>query len=333
MAGIGCALAVAILGLGVARSTARPMSRIVAGLASGTTQIAARASQVAIYTQSLATGSRKQAASVSDATELLKEVAKLSRRSAGNCQTVNTLMSSDAAANSKLLEERMTAMEENLREAVSASEETAKIVRTIDDIASQTNLLALNAAVEAARAGEAGKGFAVVAEEVRHLSQRSAEAAKGTQDLIGSSSAKIRDITSLYGQISEALNGNAQLAQKVGALVGEATAASEQQARGIEEVATAMTQADGSAQQTAVKLDASASASRGLSVRAQELSRVAQELRAATGGAEPSLKPRPVPTRPVPTRPKPNVRRPAVAPLPASAQQVRRPRATTAVGV
>lgn len=95
-----------------------------------------------------------------------------------------------------------------MAEISAMSAETAKIVKTIDDIAFQTNILALNASVEAARAGAAGKGFTVVADEVRNLAGKSAEAANRTSKLIS--------------QTTEAIEAGAALADSTAGSLAEA---------------------------------------------------------------------------------------------------------------
>src|ERR1022692_3094256 len=114
-----------------------------------------------------------------------------------------------------------------------SSDETAKIIKTIDEIAFQTNILALNAAVEAARAGEAGMGFAVVADEVRNLAQRSAQAAKETAAKIEGSLTRTTQGVEISAKVAASLDEITAKVRQVDELVAEVSGASREQTEGI----------------------------------------------------------------------------------------------------
>ncbi len=179
----------------------------------------------------------------------------------------------------------MSRMSEAIGEIKRSSDETAKIVKTIDEIAFQTNLLALNAAVEAARAGDAGKGFAVVAEEVRNLAMRSAEAAKDTSALIEGSQKNADNGVTVTEEAAKSLREITDNIQKVAQLVGEVTAASNEQSEGIDQINTAVAQLDKVTQSSAANAEESASASEEMSGQAQELKAAVGTLVALVGGA------------------------------------------------
>ena len=158
-----------------------------------------------------------------------------------------------------------------IEEITRSSEETGKIIKTIDEIAFQTNLLALNAAVEAARAGEAGAGFAVVADEVRNLALRAADAAKNTSNLIENTIKAVKTGNALTHTTQEAFNENMEISQKVRHLVDEISAASNEQAQGIEEINRAVTEMDKVVQQVAANAEESASASEEMSAQTEQM--------------------------------------------------------------
>jgi methyl-accepting chemotaxis protein len=175
----------------------------------------------------------------------------------------------------------LTSSMENISKA---SEETSKIIKTIDEIAFQTNLLALNAAVEAARAGEAGAGFAVVADEVRNLALRAADAAKNTADLIEGTVKNVKDGSTLVDTTNEAFQEVSINTSKVGELVGEIAEASKEQSQGIEQVNIAVTEMDKITQQNAANAEESASASEEMSGQAAQMKDMIQELVDLVGG-------------------------------------------------
>jgi methyl-accepting chemotaxis protein len=158
-----------------------------------------------------------------------------------------------------------------MQEIATTGENIAAIVRTIDEIAFQTNLLALNAAVEAARAGDAGAGFAVVAQEVRHLAVRSAEAAKNTSSMLEKSIERIRIGEGLVDTSQNSFKRMTDGFYKISTMVNEISAASKEQAIGIDQITRAVSEMDKVVQQSAATSEETSSAAEELSSQAVEM--------------------------------------------------------------
>ncbi len=246
-------------------------------------QLTEASGQVAASSASLAEGSSEQAAGLEETSSTLEEMASMTKQNAANTAEADTLATENRVRAEKG-GDAMNRMSTAISDIKESSIETAKIIKTIDEIAFQTNLLALNAAVEAARAGDAGRGFAVVAEEVRNLAQRAADAAKTTNDMIDDSQSKSEAGVSAAGETQEILNEINEATIKVGDLLKEIASASQEQAKGAEQVNAAMVQMDQLTQSNAASAEETAASSEELSSQAVLVSEAVAMLQSLVGG-------------------------------------------------
>ncbi len=271
------------MGITLSVSTTRSLNRTTAALSEGATQVASASGQLSSSSQGLAEGSSEQAASLEETSSAMEEMSSMTKRNAESAGQAKSLADRAGASVGKS-NASMSSLVTSMAEISTMGEETGKIIKTIDEIAFQTNLLALNAAVEAARAGEAGAGFAVVADEVRNLAQRAAGAAKNTSELIEGTIRKIKDGTVLVEKTNADFGEVASAVTKVTELVGEISAASLEQSRGIDEVSRAIGQMDKVTQGNAANAEEIASASEELSAQAKSTEEIVRSLQALVKG-------------------------------------------------
>ena len=278
--GVGLSL---FLTRNITDSVITPVRKVIGGLNASSGQVTSASAQVAQASQVMASGASEQASSLEETSASLTELASMTQQNAANARHMHEL-SSTAQTAAEHGDEAVGRMNQAIDRIRTSSNETAKVLKTIDEIAFQTNLLALNAAVEAARAGEAGKGFAVVAEEVRNLAQRSAEAARQTASMIERSQQDAQSGVDTSAEVAGVLKQLTESARKVVDLAGQVATASEEQARGVDQISTAVSQMDQVTQSNAANAEEAASASEELSAQARELNDMIGMLAGLVGG-------------------------------------------------
>jgi methyl-accepting chemotaxis protein len=283
----GFIIAALLIGIAYAvvsiRTIVGKIKSAISGINQGAQHVAEAAGQVTSASQSLAEGASEQAASLEETSSSLEEMSSMTRQSADRAGMAKNMMKEASQIVDKV-NKHMNDMTVAIEEINRSSEETGKIIKTIDEIAFQTNLLALNAAVEAARAGEAGAGFAVVADEVRNLALRAADAAKNTATLIEKTIKTVKNGNDLTKSTREAFNENLQISSKVAQFIEEIASSSNEQAQGIGQVNIAVAEMDKVVQQNAASAEESASAAEDMNASATHLKQIVDDMNVLVGG-------------------------------------------------
>ncbi|MEA9828472.1 methyl-accepting chemotaxis protein [Xanthomonas campestris pv. raphani] len=253
-----------------ANATAEQLAGVVGRIQHATVSINTAASEIAAGNQDLSQRTEQQAANLEETAASMEELTSTVKQNAESARQANQLAigaAGVASTGGAVVAQVVTTMSG----IEVSSKKIAEIISVIDGIAFQTNILALNAAVEAARAGEQGRGFAVVASEVRTLAQRSAGAAKEIKHLIDDSVSKVTQGSALVDQAGKTMAEIVASVQRVTDIMGEISAASQEQSAGIEQVNQTITQMDEATQQNAALVEEATAAARAMEEQASQL--------------------------------------------------------------
>lgn len=239
-------------------------------VATMTNQVTSISNKIGSGSNIVADGASNQASSLEEISGSIKEISSMTRQNSANTLETKNLSEKARDLTNKGIE-NMGHLSQVIERIKTSSDETSKVIKTIDDIAFQTNLLALNAAVEAARAGEAGKGFAVVAEEVRNLAMRSSEEAKNTAKLIEEAVKNAEDGVRVNEIVRSNLQEISTQVNRVNEVMDEIALASKTQARTLEQVNSGIDQVNQVTQQTAANSQESVSNVQKLTEQAEQM--------------------------------------------------------------
>lgn len=261
----------------VVKNITASMNVIIEKIRQGGEQVVAASSQLSTTSQQLAEANAEQASSIQEISATIEETTSMIQQNSENTKQADMLADQVKRAADECNTD-MTEMMSSMDGIKKSSGQISKIIKVIDDIAFQTNILALNAAVEAARAGEAGMGFAVVAEEVRNLAQRSAKAAKDTEEMIENNIELSGKGYEVAVKVTSSIAEITTQVKKVSELMDEITAASQEQTQGAVQINKAILQIDNVTEENAAIAEESAAASQELNAQAETTEEMMEEL-------------------------------------------------------
>ncbi|MCA6999104.1 methyl-accepting chemotaxis protein [Dickeya solani] len=246
------------------------LREMIGTIREGVSNVASAASEIAAGNTDLSSRTEQQSAAVVETAASMEQLTSTVKQNADNAHHASQL-AADASTNATKGGEIVTNVVSTMNEIAVSSRRISEITSVINGIAFQTNILALNAAVEAARAGEQGRGFAVVAGEVRNLAQRSAQAAKEIETLIGESVTRVNTGSTLVESAGKTMDEIIRSISHVHDIMGEIASASDEQSRGINQISTAVAEMDATTQQNAALVEESSAAANSLEEQAQAL--------------------------------------------------------------